>query len=675
MPGSHTNSSAGRDPRFLAILLLVLAMVIILVTWIGIRENRSDSLQLLRMQGSAFTEALAQAAESAMASESFVDFLIHLRYAEVVRAVMRHNLNDVSDQLLVRTAVDHDLYGLFILDSTVTLSAGGVARGSASGPPRFVYDEAAQLLSQPEQRYVLLLDEGDDPGEIVHYYLEITNDLRWVIVLAADAQYYIDALRETQIGYLAQNMAREEGVEYIIYQSIEGIIFASRKTGQLLAIESDPFLTESLDSDSIRHRIYEFQERQVLELVRPFSSADYPFGLLRVGFSLEGYYTVSRGFDRLMLSLAAVMFGLILVGLLYLRSRRKRRELSDRYSRIKTTTDRIFDDMRTGVAVVDHNGIVTLVNAAFENVFGTSNMFGRRFTEVISEPQLNQATIGSNRGISTETELMIERNGATIHLLVATSALQLDETELPGKVMVVYDVTRLKQFEREAARRERLSEMGHLAAGVAHEIRNPLNTISIAAQRLEAEFTPREDRDEYVSITSQIRTETTRLNEIITRFLAFARDEKRRSQSVRLDSLVTELVQFLKPEADALGIELSTELAPNLEVRADPDALKQVFTNLFNNAKEALAGRPGRVQISTQLTGDKVQIHLADSGPGIPAELRERIFTPYFTTKDAGTGLGLPTVYKIITELGGDITVRDSDLGAAEFVITLPTYS
>ena len=149
MPGSRANSSAGRDPRFLAILLLVLALVIVLVTWIGIRENRSDSLQLLRMQGSAFTEALAQAAESAMASESFVDFLIHLRYAEVVRDVTRHNLADVSDQLMVQTAVGHDLFGLFILDSTATLTAGGVARGSATGPPQFVYDEAAQLLSQP----------------------------------------------------------------------------------------------------------------------------------------------------------------------------------------------------------------------------------------------------------------------------------------------------------------------------------------------------------------------------------------------------------------------------------------------------------------------------------------------------------------------------------------------
>ncbi|MDH3891002.1 MAG: ATP-binding protein [candidate division Zixibacteria bacterium] len=631
-----------------------------------------DSLQLLRMQGGAFTEALAQAAESAMASESFVDYLIHLRYAEVVRNVTRHDLANVSDQQLVRTAVEHDLFGLFVLDSTATLTTGGVTRGPASGPPQFVFDEAAQLLSQPEHRYVLLLDEGDDPGEIIHYYLELTNDLRWVVVLAADASYYIEALRETQIGYLTQNMAREEGVEYIIYQSTEGIIFSSRKTGQLLAIESDPFLTESLDSDSIRYRTYEFQQRQVLELVRPFASEDYPFGLLRVGISLEGYNTVSRSFDRLMLSLAAVMFGLILVGLLYLRSRRKRRELSERYSRIKTTTDRIFDEMRTGVAVVDHHGIVTLVNAAFESVFGVSNMLGRQFSSVVSEPQLDHATTGSGRGTSTETEIMIERKGAAVHLLAATSALQFDGAETAGTVIVVYDVTRLKQFEREAVRRERLSEMGHLAAGVAHEIRNPLNTISIAAQRLAGEFTPEQNQQEYSGMTSQIKEEATRLNEIITRFLALAREEKKRFQPIALDSFIEEFVHFITPEAEQLGIELSVDLVSGCTIQADDGNLKQVFTNLFNNAKEALNKQPGHVRIRTESTKDKVQILLADSGPGIKESIREKVFAPYFTTKDAGTGLGLPTVHKIISEMGGEITIADSDLGGAEFVITLP---
>jgi two-component system sensor histidine kinase PilS (NtrC family) len=293
----------------------------------------------------------------------------------------------------------------------------------------------------------------------------------------------------------------------------------------------------------------------------------------------------------------------------------------------------------------------------------------------VSEPQLNHATVGSGKVSSTETELNIERNGDTIHLLVATSPLQLDNTELNGTVVVVYDVTRLKQFEREAARRERLSEMGHLAAGVAHEIRNPLNTISIAAQRLASEFTPDQNPEEYAGMTSQIRQEAIRLNEIITRFLTLAREEKKRFQPVAIDSLIEEFVHFIMPEAEKLKIELSIDLASASTIQADEGSLKQLFTNLFNNAKEALNGKAGRIRIVTKLVDGKVQIYLADSGHGIKASIREKVFTPYFTTKDAGTGLGLPTVHKIISEMNGDITVTDSDLGGAEFVITLPSHS
>jgi two-component system sensor histidine kinase PilS (NtrC family) len=391
--------------------------------------------------------------------------------------------------------------------------------------------------------------------------------------------------------------------------------------------------------------------------------------------SLEGYYAVSRGFDRLMLGLAAVMFGLILVGLLYLRSRRRRKELSERYSHIKTVTDRIFDEMRTGVAVIDPRGRITLVNDAFEEVFGLSSSMDQPWEHLMTEPELALQALQAGRGSSNETEVNIERDGDTRNLLVASSRLELGDADQPGIVVVGDDITRRKQFERQAARRERLSEMGHLAAGVAHEIRNPLNTISIAAQRLEAEFSPDQSRDEYIVMTSQIRTETTRLNEIITRFLALARDEKRRSQSLKLDEFVNELLPFLKPEVHELGITLSSELEEGITILADPDALKQVFTNLFNNAKEALAGRPGRIRIAARREGQSVLISFADSGPGIDDAIKEKIFTPYFTTKDAGTGLGLPTVYKIVTELGGEIAAHDSDLGGAEFVITLPGQS
>ncbi|HPI32870.1 MAG TPA: ATP-binding protein, partial [candidate division Zixibacteria bacterium] len=194
----------------------------------------------------------------------------------------------------------------------------------------------------------------------------------------------------------------------------------------------------------------------------------------------------------------------------------------------------------------------------------------------------------------------------------------------------------------------------------------------IAAQRLAAEFTPTANREEFVGFTGQIRAETRRLNDIITRFLALAREEKKGRQKVALDRLIADAVVFLGLEARKIGIALEAECEPGLTLEADPDELRQVLTNLFNNAKEALAGQPGRIRVQARRAGDgRVALTFEDSGPGIAEDLRERVFAPYFTTKEAGTGLGLPTVYRIVSDLGGEVRVERSDLGGARFVIAV----
>jgi signal transduction histidine kinase len=297
---------------------------------------------------------------------------------------------------------------------------------------------------------------------------------------------------------------------------------------------------------------------------------------------------------------------------------------------------------------------------------------GRKWNDIISETELSFEAITSGRGVSTEKEIEILAAGQRKSILVAVSRLSDWEGQGAGMVAAVYDMTHLRELETQTARKERLSEMGNLAAGVAHEIRNPLNTISIAAQRLATEFTPADKPQEYLSFTSQIRSETKRLDGIISRFLALAREKSKKRSSVRLDTLINQVAEFLRPEAHKLAIDLYVQVTSGLEVEADTDGLKQVFSNLFNNAKEALNGQPGRISITARSEEDGIEIRFADSGPGIPKKERGKVFTPYYTTKEAGTGLGLPAVHKLITEQGGDIRVETSKWGGACFVITIP---
>ena len=673
MTDEQRPSAGGYEQRFLAIILIAIAITIFLITWVGIRENRSDNEKLLVMQGEGFIEILAQAADNAVVSETFYDFLVHQRFSEIALGVHRQEFDDISEEDLVRVAGDHGLYGAYLFGADSSLAAGGIIRGSLVKLPDYVTEEVHQLIANPEYNYVLLLDEGDRPNEMIHFYLEISNTLDRVVVLVADALYYTEALEQTQIGFLAQKMAREEGVEYIVYQSTEGIIFSSRRTGQILAIESDPFLAEAMESDSIMHRYYTFRDQKVLELVRPFSTADYPFGLLRVGLSLEGYDAIIRGYHFQMITLSAVLFSLVAFVLLYYRSRRKRHQIAREYRHIKSVSDTIFEKMRTGVAAVDTRQKITLTNDAFDAIFHLHDATGKNWDELVAVPQLNFERMSSVPGMSHEIELAIGKDEARKSLLVAVSKIMTDSEGLEGLVIVAYDITRIRELEQKSARRERLSEMGNLAAGVAHEIRNPLNTISIAAQRLAAEFVPDDQSEEYLSFTRQIREETRRLNEIITRFLALTREDRERRTQVDLARAVTEFSRFIAPEAEDLKIEVNTQIEPDLQVEASPDSIRQLLSNLFNNAKEALSGRPGVIKLILKKHRGQVLLVFSDNGPGIAPSIREKVFMPYYTTKEAGTGLGLPTVYTIVSDLDGEISIEETDGGGASFHILLPS--
>ncbi len=551
------SNKARSEQRYLAWLAIALTLVIFAITWFSIRESRAAGYELLAEQGRAFTEALAQASENAITSETFYDNLVRARYSDLIVTLTNWGIERLTDQQWVSFARSHDLMGVYVYDTSAELVAGVTVRGERTSPPAYVEAELDSLLSDPESRFVLLLDEGENAGQVVHYYLELSSRMDQVVILVADALFFSDALSETGISHLAREMAREPGVDYIVYQTDLGVIFSSRRVDDLSGIEDDSFLMGALDADSIVERLYECQGRDILELVRPFSTERYPFGLFRVGLSLEGYYAVSRGFDQQMIILSGVLLILLMVALAYLRGRRKRLEMA-------------------------------------------------------------------------------------------------------------------AEYERQTQRRERLSEMGNLAAGVAHEIRNPLNTISIAAQRLAREFNPEGNREQYTAFTQQIRTETSRLNEIITRFLALARAEKKQRVRVDLGELLDEVGELLKLEGDKIGLRVTVACAPGLEVEADSDRLKEAFLNLFNNSKEALDGRPGTFEIDAHKRGKRIEIRVTDSGPGIPMELHEKVFAPYYTSKEAGTGLGLPTVQRIISDLGGEVTIDAGHSRGARFVIVIP---
>lgn len=221
-------------------------------------------------------------------------------------------------------------------------------------------------------------------------------------------------------------------------------------------------------------------------------------------------------------------------------------------------------------------------------------------------------------------------------------------------------------------RKDRMTAMGELASGVAHEIRNPLNAIGMIVQRFEREFVPTEDTEEYRALARTVRSEVDRVNAIIYQFLNFARPPKLHREPVDLQTFLEETVAVVASKAEARGIVLGREFDSTGILSLDREQMRQAVLNLLMNAIDATPAG-GSITLRSIAGGkDIVLIEVIDTGSGIRREIRERIFDPYFTTKEEGTGMGLSLTHQIVAEHGGSIEVESEGGEGSVFRIRIP---
>jgi signal transduction histidine kinase len=230
----------------------------------------------------------------------------------------------------------------------------------------------------------------------------------------------------------------------------------------------------------------------------------------------------------------------------------------------------------------------------------------------------------------------------------------------------------IRSLEEEIHRNERLSELGNLAATVAHEIRNPLNSISMGMQRLKAEFTPVQDAGEYAHFLTLMQDEVRRLNRIVEQFLSLARPLQLSLESIPVEEFIREVTTLLNAEARAANIKIDIDAEPNLPpVQADRNYLKQLLLNLILNGMQAMPAG-GRLSIRADRVKNSLGLSVTDRGIGIKPDQLGKIFDPYFTTKANGSGLGLAIARRIADAHGGKIDVQSEPGQGAYFRVSLP---
>jgi two-component system, NtrC family, sensor histidine kinase HydH len=299
---------------------------------------------------------------------------------------------------------------------------------------------------------------------------------------------------------------------------------------------------------------------------------------------------------------------------------------------------------------------------------------GKRYLEVVKPVALDESNLGFLKiGLSLGSMEVAWRN--SLHAIVILG-LGILAAGILGMAAIFHNqhlhLQEVKALEIEVLHRERLSALGNLAATVAHEIRNPLNAISMGLQRLKVEFHPTDDQEDYSRLTELMLGEVHRLNSIVEQFLSLARPLEIKPEPLRVQDVLNEVATLVEGEAQQSKVRIRVVVSLTLPpLKADREYLRQTLLNLILNGLQAMP-EGGTLTLAANKSNGNFLISVTDTGTGIAPENRTRIFEPYFTTKAKGTGLGLAVSRRIVEAHGGTITAANESGGGCRFVISLP---
>jgi two-component system sensor histidine kinase HydH len=279
------------------------------------------------------------------------------------------------------------------------------------------------------------------------------------------------------------------------------------------------------------------------------------------------------------------------------------------------------------------------------------------------------AEISGSGGVASGEIALNQKGKGDLRLDMTVSVIPTDEDQVQGFVLLFRDLTQIRDLKKQVETNRRLAAIGKLAAGVAHEIRNPLSSIKGFATYFSRRY---ENEPEDVEIAKIMVQEVERMDRSITQLLEFAKPMAVQIKQTRIVPLIRHSLKLVSHDLGKKKIQVKTDIRTKREsIYTDPERICQVLLNLYMNALNAMDSK-GILEVGVADVADNLEIRVADNGCGIPAKDLEKIFDPYFTTRAKGTGLGLSIAHRIVENLNGDIRVESRPSKGTVFYITLP---
>jgi two-component system, NtrC family, sensor histidine kinase HydH len=500
-----------------------------------------------------------------------------------------------------------------------------------------------------------------------------------------------------QLQKLIMETAQQPGIDYLIVTDGRGTILADSdpaRIGWSYGLDLDlPGIARAVTP--AWRQVPNDEGADTFEIYRRFAPTDAPLPdfpdprlrppgppdkpppgfVIFVGLDM-GPIAAAQRQDRLHTIWMAVIFLLIgCSGIISLLLAQGYRTARSSLSRIKAFSDSLVENMPIGLIAVDGAGTLIAFNQTAEAILGRTagEVIGKQAEAVLPDScrEIFRTLAAERRLIEREIDCLVAE-GRTLTLeVIATTLNEADDGPFFGWVILFRDMTEVRRLKQEVARSQRLASLGSLAAGVAHEIRNPLSSIKGFATYFRDRFRDNAaDRE-----TAEVMiSEVDRLNRVITQLLEFARPLTMNRVPTSLPQLICHAVRTVEGQARQKGIAIVTALAPEVgEIPLDADRMSQVLLNLCLNAIAAMeAGGTLRVSLGRR-DGQTIRIEITDTGVGIRTEDLPRVFDPYFTTKPSGTGLGLPIVQKVVEAHGGEVTITSEPGKGTTVTVLLPS--
>ncbi len=659
------------QPKSLVLIFAVTAVIVITYAFVEMHQSKKEMYELMQKQSQTLLESMLISSDNALlAYEEIEEELKERLLNNAIMIRIMYEKGMLNNALLRKIADDNDIYRINIFNNLGKKVLSSHMNIHTEPKEEYSMSYLKTVLEGKVDTLIIGLKPARFGNE-QRYAVALSSKDGGAIVLNVDSAELINFRMKVGFGVLLRKLTDNPEIEYIALQDENGIIAAAGDVLELEAISSSQFLIDAYEDEIYHWRLNPLNGKEVFEAVQAFVHNNHFVGLFRVGISLEPIENINAHTTQRIIIFALVLFvfGVVTLTLIFIKQNFE--SLSKKFTSFESYSNRIIENVSDGILVLDSQNILKSINKAAQNILSKKEdeLIGKEFTDIF---------VGDNCGRILEPNMKIEEYECTINgikrVIQVSKSEFIDENKEINKIIVVRDLTERKELEKQVERSERLTAMGELASSVAHEIRNPLNTIGTITQQLGKDFLPKENENEFKSLTQLVYKEVRRINEIIENFLKFARPKPIKAENF----ITSEIFEQVKKQYEHLlnkkGIKLVVKENFIGRVYWDKTQIQQALMNLMENAIDSINNN-GSISITVKETDEhRIVIIFEDNGKGISKEDLKKIFNLYFTTKDKGSGIGLSIVQKVISEHNGVIIVNSEVGKGTTFTIYLPKY-